>query len=708
MVKIIALWLWVGQKYGMNGKRLYMGQWLWVALWTGLSAFSVCGQVENELPLKSVVEAGACIDTVGNETVRVYLQRRLEGILGQPAWPERQAALEAFLTELRAAALGVGTNTETRLPGGAASPDKVVVNRQKASPRNTDSVTAEKDVELINLLTQYACILQDLEGRGYVAVRRELSDNVNLAGLGPEDMMLLRQLVMVCNEVERTVQSAGYIEEDVAKETKALYLQNLGAYGASSIMSGNPLPLLQAAAAIVKGRYELSKERDRKLGIEIQNHRGRLANYLFELGVRRSTLKERAGVGEALFLGKEAYAQLQSALTEDDLRKRAELLTQCVAGCPASREALYCLAAVSHAVGEVTEAERYLRELTERKSLLLYRDGLRATAYDQLADYAMRRGEYSNTLALATSALECDPQTAGAYNHLALASLKLGGKVMAYKTVARALNLDPMNGAYLWTAAQVAAELGEQDQALTFLRAAMNNGFHDAAAILGCVALRAGLGTARGRQVLQPPLTTHCTEQLINHRFAVSNMAGYAVSGLVVRLTVKYEAGDKPVREESFMRRMAVLPAGGVVGFSMAGAPKGGFRCRMQLEYQCRDYPDLLFRAVSCYNMEGEEEHLEWPDYLHRRAVDALKTGDRKQQEEGFKFAVEAAERTAHEDVEILGTCMRLALAIGDEAAAERFSTAMRKAMTNRPLTNSVQVEAAVKRLGSALEKATS
>jgi hypothetical protein len=88
--------------------------------------------------------------------------------------------------------------------------------------------------------------------------------------------------------------------------------------------------------------------------------------------------------------------------------------------------------------------------------------------------------------------------------------------------------------------------------------------------------------------------------------------------------------------------------------------------------------------------------------------VDALKTGDRKQQEEGFKFAVEAAERTAHEDVEILGTCMRLALAIGDEAAAERFSTAMRKAMTNRPLTNSVQVEAAVKRLGSALEKATS
>ena len=699
VVKIIALWLWVGQKYGMNGKRLYMGQWLWVALWTGLSAFSVCGQVENELPLKSVVEAGACIDTVGNETVRVYLQRRLEGILGQPAGPERQAALEAFLVEIRAAAGGTLDDGRGRRQ---ATPLQI---NTSVSP---DPGAMAKDIELINLLTQYACILQDLEGRGYVAVRRELSDNVNLAGLGPEDMMLLRQLVMVCNEVERTVQSAGYIEEDVAKETKALYLQNLGAYGASSIMSGNPLPLLQAAAAIVKGRYELSKERDRKLGIEIQNHRGRLANYLFELGVRRSTLKERAGVGEALFLGKEAYAQLQSALTEDDLRKRAELLTQCVAGCPASREALYCLAAVSHAVGEVTEAERYLRELTERRSLLLYRDGLRATAYDQLADYAMRRGEYSNTLALATSALECDPQTAGAYNHLALASLKLGDKVMAYKTVARALNLDPMNGAYLWTAAQVAAELGEQDQALTLLRAAMNNGFHDAAAILGCVALRAGLGTARGRQVLQPPLTTHCSEQLINHRFAVSNMAGYAVSGLVVRLTVKYEAGDKPVREESFMRRMAVLPAGGVVGFSMAGAPKGGFRCRMQLEYQCRDYPDLLFRAVSCYNMEGEEEHLEWPDYLHRRAVDALKTGDRKQQEEGFKFAVEAAERTAHEDVEILGTCMRLALAIGDEAAAERFSTAMRKAMTNRPLTNSVQVEAAVKRLGSALEKATS
>jgi len=313
------------------------------------------------------------------------------------------------------------------------------------------------------------------------------------------------------------------------------------------------------------------------------------------------------------------------------------------------------------------------------------------------------RGDYSNTVELAELALGCDPQTAGAFNHLALAWLKLGDAPTAYSNLVGALKLDPMNGAYLWTATQVAAARGDPDLALTFLRAALNNGFHDASAVHGCEALRGALDTPRGRRVLQPPLTTLCSEQLINHRFAVSNMAGYAVSGLVVRLTVRYETGDRLTREEAFSKRLSVLPAGGVIGFAMAGAPKGQFRCRMQLDYQCVDHPDFTFSSVSCHNMEGDGEHLEWPEYLHQCALDALKAGDRKRQEEGYKLAVEAAERTAFEDAEILGTCARLAVALGNEEAVNRYSVAARKAMACRPLRNSVQVEAAVKRLGEGM-----
>lgn len=673
-------------------------------LWLLSTPLSAAAQITNDLPLKAVIEAGMRIDAVSNAAVRAYLQRRLEEILGQSAGQERNAAMDLFLVELRAAAGAVmgGTNAAS----SAASPDDIGGRRQATLLPNTDGATLAKDVELINLLTQYACILQDLEGRGFVAVRRELADNINLAGLSPDAMLLLRQLILVCDEVERTVKNTGYIDEDMAGATKALYLQNLGTYGASSIMSGNPLPLLQAAAAIVKGRYVLSKEKDRQMGIEIQNHRGRLANYLFELGVRRATIKAVAGVGDEVFMGKQAYDQLQEALAEPDLCRRAAMLSHCVAAYPASREAVYCLAVASHDMGEPAGAERHWRDLASRESRLLYHDGLRAVAYDRLADYALRRGDYSNTVALARQALGCDPQAAGALNHLALAWLKLNDVPAACSNVAGALKLEPMNGDYLWTAAQAAAVCGENDLALTFLRAAINNGFHDAVAVRGCGALQEALGTPRGRLAVQPPLTTLCNEQLINHHFAVSNMAGYAVSGLVVRLTIRYETGERQARTESFSKRVTVLPAGGLAGFAMAGAPKGQFRCRMELEYQCADYPDQTFRSVACHNMEGQGEHLEWPEYLQRRALEALKTGDRPRQEEGFRLAAEAAEWTASGDAEILGTCARLAAALGNEEAVSRYSTAARKAMACRPLLNSVLVEAAVKRLGEGIRGA--
>ena len=269
----------------------------------------------------------------------------------------------------------------------------------------------------------------------------------------------------------------------------------------------------------------------------------------------------------------------------------------------------------------------------------------------------------------------------------------------ACRYVVEALQLDPMNGAYLWTAAQIAAGVGNPDLALTFLRAALNNGFRDLAAVYGCKPLRDALATPRGERVLQPPMTAYCEPQILNHRFAVSNMAGYAITGLVVNLTVRYEAGDRVVREQSFSRKVSHVPPGGIVGFAMAGAPKDGFRCRMQMDYQCSDHPGRTFRAASCYNMQGTGEHLAWPDYLHRAASGLVQEADLSKREEGLRLAVEAAEWTAFEDAEILSTCAKLAAALGNEPAVERYSTAARRALLLRPLQNSVMVETAARRL---------
>ncbi len=659
----------------------------WIASPAG-GAGEGTGVPAAELPLKAVVEAGILIDAVGNPAVRAYLQKRLDALLAGDPGAERNAALESFLAELRAA-----------VPAGGAMP---VPGNGAASNHPPDQAAAlagaARNVELVNLLTQYASILQDLEGGGSETVRRELVDNLNTSGINADAMGLLRQLVLVCDEAERTLRNRGYIEEDVAKAEKSLYLENLGTYGATSLLSGNPLPLLKAAAAIAKGRYTLSKEKDRQVGIEIQNHRGRLANFLFEVGVRRANLKS-SGADDGAFVTQEGYNALQDALAEPDAGKRLAALSRCVAACPALREAVFCLAVATHEAGEPAEAERRFREVAVRESQLLVHDGLRAAAYDRLAGYALGRGEHSNTVALARRALECDPRTAGALNHLALAMLGLGDVPAACGHAAGALQLDPMNGRYLWTASRVAAARRKPDLALTFLRAALNNGFHDSAEVYACAALREALATPRGQRVVQPPLAVSCDPQLLNHRFAVSNMAGYAITGLVVQLTVRYEANGAPAREQTFSRRVAALPAGGVIGFAMAGAPKDGFRCRMQADYQCAGHPGRVFRAVSCFNMEGTGEHLSWSDYLHRSALRALQEGDAARREQGLRLAGEAAEWTAFEDAEILGTCAKLAAALGREAEVDRYSDAARRAGTLRPLQNSVLVGAAAKRL---------
>lgn len=653
------------------------------------TALSAADPAVAELPLKSVIEAGTLIDAVGNQSVRAYLQKRLDGILAGDPSAGRNAELEGFLVELRGAGTGSATNQ-----GQAVMPVQI---------RMAGVEDLARDVELLNLLTQYAIILQDLEGGGSATVRRELADNVDTAGIRPDAMGLLRQLILLCDEVERTLRNRGYIEEDVAKAAKSLYLENLGTYGATSLVSGNPLPLLKAAAAIAKGRYTLSKERDRQVGLEVQNHRGRLANFLFELGVRRANLKS-AGVDDDAFVMQEGYGKLQEALAEPDAGRRLTALSHCVASCPALRESVFCLAVATHEAGEPGEAERRFRELAGRESRLLVHDGLRALAYDRLAEYALSRGDHSNAVMLARQALACDPRTAGALNHWALAALRLGDVSEACLHVAEALRLDPMNGSYLWTAAQVAAERGNQDLALAFLCAALNNGFRDAAAVHGCKALREALSTPRGERTLQPPLAAYCEPHLLNHRFAVSNMAGYSITGLVIQLTVRYETGDRAVREQSFSKRVPCLPAGGVVGFAMAGAPKDGFRCRMQMEYECADHPGRVFRSASCYNMEGAGEHLSWPDYLHRAALGTLKEADSAKRAEGMKLAVEAAEWTALEEADILGTCAKLAASIGNEEAVARYSAAARRAMMLRPLQNSVLVEAAANRLCGKLD----
>lgn len=576
---------------------------------------SVAGPAERvpdpaaDIPIAAMLEAATILDQVPNPSVKAYLQTRMDGILALSNSAERVTRFGGFLGELKAASASLAgrTNALVRVPAA------VPVPASPAPVPATNAAAGEMEVEALNLLTEYACILLDLEHRGFDQVRKELVDNIDTSRLQPETMSMLRQLVMICDEAERTLGNMTNIKEDSAAETRSLWWKNLGTYGATSVATGDPLPLLQAAAGIVGGREKAKTEKNRKLEAETQNHRGRLTNFLFELNIRRSSTKAVSGVDEGEFLTKETYDALQRALQDQNPRTRLATLRQCVGRCPAFREGLYYLAAAYHAANQFNEAEQCLLALTARKSRLLRCDGLLGGAYDILADYNLRRGDYSNAAHLASEALLSQPDRSSAYNHLALAAMGLGDAPGAVRNLDQALWLDPTNGVYLWSAAQVASVCySNQEAALTFLQGAIRNGFNDFAAIYACDALREALASPRGQELLKPALMATCSRTLLNQQFGITNLAAYTLTNVSYTLRASYETEGGPSHENESSGEVAALSNETAVVLGLTRANGNGSRCLMRLTYSCGQHPGRTFETTSCFNYLGQGENLWW------------------------------------------------------------------------------------------------
>ena len=591
-------------------KRNTMLSLLLLACWVGLPPASLANAakepVATDVPISAMLEAGAILEQVPNAFVKSYLQTRMNGILALSNITERVSRFDAFLVELKAASAAMASHTNAVVTTPA-----VAVPVPKS--RGTNTVAGPMEVEALNLLTEYACILLDLEHRGFDKVRKELVDNIDTAGLQPETMSLLRQLIMICDEAERTLGTMGNIKVDSAAETRSLWWKNLGTYGATSVATSDPLPLLQAAAAIVGGREKAKEEKNRKLESETQNHRGRLTNFLFELNIRRSSAKAALGVAEDEFLTKETYDALQHGLQDQNPRTRLATLRKCVGRCPTFREGLYYLAAAYHAMNQFNEAEQCLVTLTSRKSTLLRCDGLLGGAYDILSEYSLRRGDYSNAVQLASQALLNQPDRGSAYNHLSLAFMGLRDAPAAARNLDRALWLEPANGAYLWTAAQLAVVgYSNQDAALTFLQAAVVNGFSDFAAIYACEALRELVASPRGQDILKPRLMATCSKTLLNQQFSITNLAAYTLTNVTFTLRSSYETESGQPHETESPGHVPTLSNGTVYVLGLTRANGSGSRCLMRLTYTCDQHPGRTFETTSRFNYLGQGENQWW------------------------------------------------------------------------------------------------
>lgn len=664
------------------------------AVWAA-AALAAADTPPADVPLRQLVEAGALIEQAPNSVVKAYLQARLQEILAGTNAFERATRFDAFVAELGAAVAALppppADHPAERPPDSATNGAPTAVS--------TNPAAFALDVATVNLLTGYACILYDLDGHGFRVVRNELVNNVRTDGFQPETASLLRQLVLLCDEAERSLRSLKYVQEDAAEALRSLYVQNLGLAGATSIASGDPLPLLKAAASITGGQLKLHRERDRKLDVEVQNHRSRLANFLFALNVRRSDM-QAAGAGESFFITKEAYDQLQQALQLPDAHTRLIALRRCEAANPAYREARQCLALALDEAGLRDEAEPRLRQLAAERSPVLAMDGMRATACAMLAGYHLRQGNYEEAIRRAEDSLDEHPQRAAAYNVRGLASLRLGRIEPAYTNILHALRLEPANSAYLWSAAQLAAEGYQRgDVALALVDTAIRCGFTDFASIYAFAPLRHELASSRGQYILQPWVQVHCRPSLLTHALKLTNHASYALNDLDISLRVRYETASGEPHEMDLTRLVPELPARGSLVFARTAPPKGATRCRMQLAYRCRQHPSHRFESVSAWNWEGDGRNQWYHHALNEEALAALGQSEPAAYASAYRKAREAAQLTFQQDPDVLDTCTRLAAKLGRADEAREFQAGIYQVQYDVGLVSTNAIEQTLMRM---------
>jgi tetratricopeptide (TPR) repeat protein len=220
---------------------------------------------------------------------------------------------------------------------------------------------------------------------------------------------------------------------------------------------------------------------------------------------------------------------------------------------------------------------------------------------------------------LARQALQNQPERGSAHNHLGLALMRLGNGPAAALSLNRAIRLEPENGAYLWSAAQLAViGYSNNDVALTFLEGAVRRGFSDFKAVYACEPLRAAVVSKRGQRLLQPQLMALCSKTLLNEQVIVSNLAAYPLTDLKLTLTLTHETAAGKRQETELVRQVAALSNGESVVMSSARATPNGTRSLMRLAYTCGEHPVQTFETTSCHNYLAQGENLWWQDYLAR------------------------------------------------------------------------------------------
>ena len=186
-----------------------------------------------------------------------------------------------------------------------------------------------------------------MDGHGVALVRKELTGNFNNHGLSKEGARLLRRLVELCNEAERSYRNVNYVEADGSKAKADLLTTNIGAGVGISLALGDVTPLISAAVRIGRGYNNINKTKSRQLTSLIQAHNSRISNFFFNINSRKNDLLAEHDVHGNQIITPDMYRKFLKVLINENIAEREKGLVQISKDFPDFEAARFYLGALN-------------------------------------------------------------------------------------------------------------------------------------------------------------------------------------------------------------------------------------------------------------------------------------------------------------------------------------------------------------------------
>ncbi len=340
-----------------------------------------------------------------------------------------------------------------------------------------NKLDTDREVQACNLVTQYLCILEDLQGRGYVRVRKELQENIKTRKLQKETERLIRGLADACDLAESTLQDVEYTKEDSGDASAVMWGEHIGFTGVASLALGDPTPLIMGVSQAVLQQNKLSKEKRRAIDIQMRPFNQMLNRWHMELNERRSDLIDEYDIPANYFITKTAYKEFIKAVSEDTNEKSLQILRKITLSYPKFREGWYFYGKKLFDNKQYNDAKSAFQNILDQKSKILINDGVRGKGLTLMSFCDLFSRNYENALQSAENAIKLTPSYADPYIALALSSSKLKKHDKALDAINIALTLSPHEKLFYFHKAHILLNASyDQTEILKSVTECVNNG----------------------------------------------------------------------------------------------------------------------------------------------------------------------------------------------------------------------------------------